>query len=547
MAIQMRTGVQDNTYSFKTSRLEKILNASTLNDAQRMGFLDKIADRFRGGVKREAIRQLYNSIAAPQAEEQRPAGQLQRFNRLRDMAQPDARGLFTVECAPPQERGGQWGYSLSIDNTPIYKSPEGMLDTADHAFEEFNGEMKAQQLVVQGEQLAASISAQADAMIGGRTIERYATGAIDFVGNDPDARAHLRANLDNADFSSANFQSLGEGSTPDTFTATFKTPKGQTHTLELDNRAAGNGEFRGDRLKAALSSGRSYANLRELFSSGFNGPKDRHIGVLVNQMIQLQTQQNANSPESDLPKTRDELLTAWKDLESSHPESAQRLNQTLKDARIGNTTVFDVLHDHPPVEATLRKLVDALGPAPTDPIAQVRTAIGLGQAVLALPGGPDPEMKDLESIIKRELRPMIDPFTDERLGEINQAFERQPELFAVADTIFDSIKRTAVANDWDPGTPEFDAHLERTHSTLYGSRALGFIKTAIHDAMIGRGLIQPPEGGPEPILLAAQPVPERVERIIRLHVAEGLSLEQAVAQADQAEQQRILPDPRQLA
>jgi hypothetical protein len=546
MPIELRTGVQNNSYAFKTSRIEKILNAGSLDEAQRMGFFDRVADRFRGGVKREAIRQLYESITSPQGEQQRPVSQLQRFNRLRDFAQPEAQAMFQVECAPPQEAGGEWGFALSIEGSSVYRSPEGMRDTAETSFAEFNAEMRADRLMGQGFKLAAMINEKSEAMIGGRTLEKYTSGALQFVTDNPEVRAFLADNLDNPVFSSANFKGVDAGSTPDTFIARFETPEGEAHTLELNNRSAGNGELRADKLKAALSSDLGYANLRELVSSGFEGPNDRQITTFVDMMIAMPLLGGDADARSDLPKTRQELVDTWRALESTHPEQASRIYQALDDTKVGKTNVLDVMK----IKAGMlvRGMIDRLGAEPTDVILQLKDGAALGQSVLADIGRPDPECKHLEAAIKRELGPVLNGCSDERLLELSDAYEQQPELHEASSYILRVMMNTVNDQDLEPGMAELDSFMERTSPIHYGSRALGFIKQEIDNELIRRGMADPPEFGQAPVLSADHPVPERLQRFTELHIAQGLTLDQANRESSRIDARpTLLIDPGRMA
>lgn len=148
MPIQIQTGVGQRVFNFNETRLEKILNARTSGEAERMGWLDRLTDRFQGNVKTRAIRELYASINAPAPHESRPADVLERFHRLRDLVVPDDREHFAVELAPPNDQG-EWGYALLVGDTRIHSSPPGMRDTAETSFVEFQDEVKTDHLVHQ--------------------------------------------------------------------------------------------------------------------------------------------------------------------------------------------------------------------------------------------------------------------------------------------------------------------------------------------------------------------------------------------------------------
>lgn len=127
MAIQFnvqnaRTGAAA-TQSLNTSRVERILTAGSLNEAQRMGFFDKLKDKFRGGAKAEAIRQLYDQVTAPQAHDAQPLNMLHRFERLRALANDEHQAQFTSAVQlGTQDQRGQWTFSLSVGENQVYKS-----------------------------------------------------------------------------------------------------------------------------------------------------------------------------------------------------------------------------------------------------------------------------------------------------------------------------------------------------------------------------------------------------------------------------------------
>lgn len=148
MPIQLPTGAGQRVFNFNETRLEKILTARTSGEAERMGWLDKLTDSFRGGVKMRAIQELYASISAPAPHESRPADVLERFHRLRDLAVPTISDQFTVELAPPDDQG-EWGYALRVGDTCIHSSPPGMRDSAETSFVKFQNAAQTDHLLRQ--------------------------------------------------------------------------------------------------------------------------------------------------------------------------------------------------------------------------------------------------------------------------------------------------------------------------------------------------------------------------------------------------------------
>lgn len=111
------------TFIFNETRLQKILTAGSLNEAQRMGLWDKLKDWFADGVKAEAIRQLYESIAAPQQHDSHPMMMLDRFERLRALAPGGLAEQFSVSVSGGGRQAElQWAFTLNIGDECLYTS-----------------------------------------------------------------------------------------------------------------------------------------------------------------------------------------------------------------------------------------------------------------------------------------------------------------------------------------------------------------------------------------------------------------------------------------
>ncbi len=105
------------------SRLQKVIEASTLQDAQRMGFLDELTDTlFRSSAKQAAIRELYNSVVDPRSDQSAPVDMVSRFLRLRDLAHEDQRPEFETSYSRPSA-DNQSSYALHVQDTAIYRRP----------------------------------------------------------------------------------------------------------------------------------------------------------------------------------------------------------------------------------------------------------------------------------------------------------------------------------------------------------------------------------------------------------------------------------------
>lgn len=167
MSITLSTQPQGQTYTFNESRLQKIVQAKTLDEAQRMGFFDRMMDRFvHGGAKREAIKQLYDSITSPAPHESQPAGLLTRFHRLRDLADDTQRSAFTVAFSPPDGQG-HWACALQVGDTAIHASPPGMRDEPATSYAAFLAAVKTDHVLHHAADMAqAVISASQQAPLG---------------------------------------------------------------------------------------------------------------------------------------------------------------------------------------------------------------------------------------------------------------------------------------------------------------------------------------------------------------------------------------------
>ena len=183
MSIHIQTGTNRTAYAFNETRLSKILNASTLNEAQRMGFFDKLVDRFRGNVKQQTIRELYESITRPAAHESKPVDILTRFHRLRDLAGADEKNLFSTNFSRPDDSGA-WGFSLSIDQTCIYSSPPEMRDQAQTRFDDFYKTARADHMLQQSTLFAERCQEMADQIVIGDSyidVEKFESLRNEFI------------------------------------------------------------------------------------------------------------------------------------------------------------------------------------------------------------------------------------------------------------------------------------------------------------------------------------------------------------------------------
>jgi hypothetical protein len=141
MPIQVQTKLGGQIYGFNESRLQKIMEANTLQEAQRMGFLDKLTDTvFHGSAKQTAIRELFNSVVDPRSDQSAPTDMVSRFLRLRDLAHEDHRDQFTIRNSRP-DADHHWSYALNVGDTAIYRSPPDLTDVPQTSFNDFMDEV----------------------------------------------------------------------------------------------------------------------------------------------------------------------------------------------------------------------------------------------------------------------------------------------------------------------------------------------------------------------------------------------------------------------
>jgi hypothetical protein len=120
----LNASVSYNGVALSQSRLDQIQNASTLDEAQRMGLFDRLKDFFRGGVKQEAIRQAFEALRAPSVDESeapaRHEGLLLHFGNLRNALRSDQAQRCDVQVTVDRE-AGTWSYQMHIDNQTLIK------------------------------------------------------------------------------------------------------------------------------------------------------------------------------------------------------------------------------------------------------------------------------------------------------------------------------------------------------------------------------------------------------------------------------------------
>ncbi|MBW3517305.1 hypothetical protein KO537_21685 [Shewanella sp. NKUCC01_JLK] len=256
MTVEVALGSQ-HTYHFNESRLERVLTANTLDEAGKMGLLDKILDWFRGGVKLEAIQALYQQVTQPGVLT--PSQVAQRFCALRNLAVDQHQTKFKLALG---DNGEQWRMLLSIGGRTIYQTDNRDIDT--HFYQ------------VAAVKTTITASDDLRKMASSLTLEKYIEGNIQCMSDNQVVQQALRNSLTDPRFSSEKFTGILPN---DSEAATFVAQFGDLQWT-FSNRAETNGEFRGGLLKNALSSN-DYKNIGDLVAKGFMSCEDNFLRYAV--------------------------------------------------------------------------------------------------------------------------------------------------------------------------------------------------------------------------------------------------------------------------
>lgn len=532
MAITLHTKPQGAaTYTFNESRLARIVKAKTLEEAQKMGLFDRI---FHGQSKKAAIAQLYASITGPSPHESKPASVLTRFNRLRDLANDEQRGQFNTEVGPPDAKGC-WNFSLSIGEATLYASPDDMRDEPHTSYEEFMGTLKADQFLVQTERLAKAIGHDSPAVLQGRTQASYAQGALQFASDDGEVRQQLKEHLDDPLFCSSNFRGVEPGDDPATFKANFESPGGERKQWVLSNRAATEGEFRGERLQQALARG-SYNNLGELFGADFEGPSDRHIRGLV--IFKLREFKEAINSVTGADSSPEDLLDDMLRLQKTDPETAGKIFNTLCETQLGRTRLVDVLFGgrlRSEMSAGVEGLVAQLAQPDADASDVLLAAAQLGDSVRLLVGN-DPAADKGTALIAPMCDEQAQKMSDEQLRQAFQTFTSQPVLIRPYEAVFAKTREFIDLQEGHETEEQVNAVMYRAQPLLYASAMLETQFKSVLAESNARGLLDAQWLDPAHLenTLSAAMAPQLVGRFLDLCVIEGQALKLAAQQAKES-------------
>lgn len=118
----MNTSVSYNGVNLSQTRMDHIAHAETLGEAQRMGVFDSIKDFFRGGAKKEAIKQAFDALHSP------PQGSpgslaahenlLLHLSNLQQALRPEHAALARLDVAQDPATD-TWSYSISVNGKAL--------------------------------------------------------------------------------------------------------------------------------------------------------------------------------------------------------------------------------------------------------------------------------------------------------------------------------------------------------------------------------------------------------------------------------------------
>lgn len=244
-------------YQLNDSRVNRILNAKTLDDASKMGIWDRIKDLFRGGVKRESIRELYGQItSADNHYDTQPLRMVERFAMLRSLAQEEHQSNFCVEVEASSNE--QWNYKLKVGKDTIYHS-EALNKSKSESF----NEVSTLAHCIECENAYLTFKEK-----GTISLENYIQARIETMSDNSDIQDKIKGSLDDSCFSKSEFIEIKPHKDDDKFIASFKSGE-----LILSNRRCETNECRGEILKKIIKDS-EFNNLRDLLSNGYGTEND---------------------------------------------------------------------------------------------------------------------------------------------------------------------------------------------------------------------------------------------------------------------------------
>lgn len=247
-------------YQLNDSRVNRILNAKTLDEASKMGIWDHIKDFFRGGAKQESIRELYDKItSADNPYDTQPLRMVNRFAMLRSFAKEEHQSKFCVEVESSSDE--QWNYQLKVGKDIVFQSDALNKDKSEHFYEVST---LAHCIWCENQYLTFKDS-------GDLSLDSYIQARIECMSDDKGIQNDIKERLDDPRFSKSEFIEIKSHKEDDKFIAAFKTGE-----LILSNRKTEKNEFRGDILKDIIKNS-EFNNLKDLLIKDYGTESDQML------------------------------------------------------------------------------------------------------------------------------------------------------------------------------------------------------------------------------------------------------------------------------
>lgn len=304
-------------------KINQIFSANTINEATKTksisDIVESIIDWFKGGVKREAIKELFLTIQDVKNTNDScgELNRLERFIELRNMALPEHYSKFTLEITP-KDINQDWGYKLKVGDITLYqcdkvfektRNPEERNKISD--FHAKNIVMKLQEAFIQ---------------TGDFSDKEFLNASIRCAVDGNEKQHALREKMDDNAYGQKNLLYINKGENPNEFIAVFKENK----EIVFSNRISSNNELRGKNLMKLLLNG-DYRNLREAFLSQYRTENDS--------LLKGTTQ----------PTKRDFYDQVINNSFNLSTDEISDLNDKIKNINVGNTTLeklWGISSDH---------------------------------------------------------------------------------------------------------------------------------------------------------------------------------------------------------
>lgn len=260
MAISFPSTTTPLTISDK--KFHQILGANSLNEATKINnvsdFIDSIIDWFKGGVKRQKIEQLFETIqdVKNSAVSNPESNRLEKFIELRKMALPKYHNQFKLEITP-KDANEDWGYQLKVGDFTLYN--------CDKVFEKTKS-------IDERDQLAnfhvKNISMKLEEALSAENpdIKQLLNFTIRYTAGSEKEQNSLREKLDDSAYSKDNYLGIKNSNKPNELIAAFKNDKQLIFSIRT-------GELENNFLKNTLAN-KQYDNLREMFFNQYTSISD---------------------------------------------------------------------------------------------------------------------------------------------------------------------------------------------------------------------------------------------------------------------------------